>query len=352
METASIHRPLPPSDLQHILAHTDGVWDALRGKAVFITGGTGFIGKWLVESLLYANEHLRLNCRVTLLSRNPANFKASCPHIAASRSIQFVKGDVRDLPADIGRFDFIIHAATDVTDPIGANNHLDVFEVNVTGTRRVLELARASGTQGVLLTSSGAVYGRQPPTLPAVAESYLGSPDPLALNAAYAQGKRAAEWLAAAYHQTHDVPTKIARCFAFVGPHLPLDKHFAIGNFIGHAIQNETVRISGDGTPVRSYLYAADLAIWLWTILVHGQCAEAYNVGSDQGLSIKELAAVVEDVCHSTGGVVIAKQANPSLPAERYVPAIDKARDELGLRVWVELREAISRTLNWHTQRC
>ncbi|MBI3144816.1 MAG: NAD-dependent epimerase/dehydratase family protein [Pseudogulbenkiania sp.] len=350
MGTASIHRALPPSDLHHILAHTDGVWDALRGKSIFITGGTGFIGTWLVESLLYANEQLSLNCRVTLLSRNPDRFTASFPHIAASRSVQLVKGDVRDFPADIGRFDFIIHAATDVADPVGANSYLNVFEVNVDGTRRVLELARASGSQGVLLTSSGAVYGRQPPTLPAVSEDYPGAPDSLALNAAYGLGKRAAEWLTVAHHKAHGVPTKIARCFAFVGPHLPLDKQFAIGNFIRDAMQNETIRISGDGTPVRSYLYAADLAIWLWTILVHGRSVEAYNVGSDQELSIAELASVVAEVCHSTGGVSIAKQAIPELPVERYVPAIDKARNELGLRVWVELKDAISRTVNWHEQ--
>jgi nucleoside-diphosphate-sugar epimerase len=193
------------------------------------------------------------------------------------------------------------------------------------------------------------VYGRQPADLTHVPEDYLGAPDPLDPFTAYGQAKRASEFLCAAYAQTHGLEVAIARCFAFVGPHLPLDVHYAIGNFIRDALRGGPIHINGDGTPRRSYLYAADLAVWLWTILFRGESGRAHNVGSDADLSIRELADEVRKAVAPRAEIQIANRQSPTANRpERYVPDIARARTELGLDVWISLPDSIIRTAAWH----
>ncbi|HSN13747.1 MAG TPA: NAD-dependent epimerase/dehydratase family protein, partial [Anaeromyxobacteraceae bacterium] len=142
----------------------------------------------------------------------------------------------------------------------------------------------------------------------------------------------------------HGFDAVIARCFAFAGPYLPLDAHYAIGNFVRDALARGPIRVGGDGTPLRSYLYGADLALWLWTLLARGRAARPYNVGSEDAVSIAELARIVARVLDTGRGVEIAKAAVPGRAAERYVPSTRRIREELGLAPTFTLEEAIVRT--------
>jgi len=335
-------------DLDHVLAHTQGLWDELRGQRIFVTGGTGFFGCWLLESFVWANDKLNLGASAVVLTRNPAAFEAKAPHLASHPAIQFHTGDIRSFSFPPGKFSHIIHAATEASAKLNDENPLLMFDTIVEGTRRALELARQSGAKKFLLTSSGAVYGRQPPDLTHIAEDYGGGPDPTGVEWSYGEGKRAAEMLCVLYARQHGLLPKIARCFAFVGPYLPLDMHFAIGNFIANALKGGPIHVNGDGTPFRSYLYAADLAIWLWTILFRGQSGRAYNVGAERAWSIAQVAEVVATQGRPPLPVHIAGRAEPGKPAERYVPSTQRARDELGLQETVALTEAVRRTLLCH----
>ena len=281
------------ADLDHILGQTQGMWEELRGSRLFITGGTGFFGCWLLESLAWANNALGLGASALVLTRDPVAFKRKAPHLAGSPSIDLLAGDVRSFDFPGGEFSHVIHAATETSATARREDPLFLFDTIVGGTRRTLEFSRKCGARKFLLTSSGAVYGRQPPDLTHVPESYPGGPDPADPRSDYGEGKRAAELLCALYARHHGLHANIARCFAFVGPYLPLDAHFAIGNFIRDGLNKGPIRVNGDGTTYRSYLYAADLAVWLWTILFRGESCRPYNVGSDGALTIGDLAIEV-----------------------------------------------------------
>ena len=188
---------LPTSDLDFVLTHTQSFWQQFNGARMFVTGGTGFIGAWLLEVIQHANRQLSAGMEVVVLSRNPDVARAVAPHLFSDLPIQLIAGDVRCFSSPAGTFDLFIHAAGDVGDGAKAGDHAQVFDAAIAGTRRVLDLALASCARRFLLTSSGAVYGVQPTQLSKVSETYTGAPDPLDVNAAYGNGKRAAEWLCA-----------------------------------------------------------------------------------------------------------------------------------------------------------
>lgn len=343
MMSVPLPAPVPRSDLDHILAHTETVWREMAGASIFITGGTGFFGLWLLESLAWANARLKVGVRATVLSRNPKAFSIRTPHLAADRSIEVVAGDVRDFDFPRTRFTHVVHAAFDSSRAIASP--LAAFDTIAAGTRRVLEFAARQPLQRMLFVSSGAVYGPQPKDMERIAESHGGGSDPLSPASAYAEGKRVGEFLCG-LAAANGLPVCIARCFAFLGPGLPLDGHFAAGNFLRDAHLERDIVVKGDGTPLRSYLYAADLAIWLWTILLHGKSGRAYNVGSDKAISIGELARLVAS-CRKARREVTLLNKPADGAAERYVPDIGRARQELGLDIAISLPQGIRRTLAW-----
>lgn len=318
-------------------------WEALRGASLLVTGGTGFFGGWLLEALTRFNAALDLRLSVTVLTRDPDGFRARRPRLAGDPAVALLRGDVLALEPQGRPFTHVVHAATAASAQLNADAPRVMFETIVEGTRRVLEVTRRAGARRLLFTSSGAVYGRQPPALTHVPEDHPGGPDPLSPGSAYGEGKRAAELLCALAGAAHGFDAVIARCFAFAGPYLPLDAHFAIGNFVRDALAGGPIRVGGDGTPYRSYLYGADLAAWLVALLVRGRPARAYHVGSEAALSVRELAGTVARVLRVERGVEVARAPVPGAPAERYVPSTRRAREELGLAETFALEESIER---------
>jgi nucleoside-diphosphate-sugar epimerase len=332
-------------DLNYIVENTHDLWSDLKSQRIFITGGTGFFGRWLLESLIWANDKQKLGVEVLVLTRNPTAFEKKAPHLVAHPAIQLYVGDVRSFAFPDGSFSHVIHAATEASAKLNQEDPLLMLDTIVEGTRRALEFARHCGARKFLLTSSGAVYGKQPPDMTHIPEDYRGAPNTMDTRSAYGEGKRIAELLCSIYAKQYGIEAKIARCFAFVGSHLPLDGDFAIGNFIRDGIQGSPIRVNGDGTPYRSYLYAADLAIWLWTILVKGTVCYPYNVGSDRDITIADLAYTVSSMFNLSLDVLITQETIPGKPSERYVPSIQRARSELQLQPVIPLKESIRRII-------
>jgi dTDP-glucose 4,6-dehydratase len=339
--------PLPREDLDLVLSLTAEFWSRFRGVRLFVTGATGFIGGWLLEGVLRANQALGAGIEVIALTRDPDRAMARSPHVFGAPDVTLIAGDVTSFDMNLGDIDLCVHPAPDAADTAGAADEHRVLDVAVAGTPRVLDLADGSGASRVLIVSSGAVYGKQPPALARIPEDFPGAPGTLDANAAYAQGKRAAEWLGCAHARMSGIAVSIARIFALVGPNLPLDGPFAAGNFIRDVLGGRAIEIRDDGRPIRSYLYAADACVWLLHILMSGASQQAYNVGSEQELSIAELAQRVVRVCGTDLPIMVREVSDPDVPALRYVPATAKARSELGLAEYTSLDAALVKTIKW-----
>lgn len=333
--------PLPEPDLDHVLHWTASSWERLRGARLFITGGTGFFGTWLLESLAAACERLEIPIEACVLTRSPERFASRSPHLAEHPAIRLHRGDVRDFEFPEREFTHCIHGAF----PSGAPpaDADETASLVVDGTGRVLEFAERANIERLLFISSGAVYASQntrrstQTDRSAVVASHV--------RAAYSEGKRVAEELCR--DQCSAMSLKIARCFAFVGPHLPLDAHFAIGNFIRDALGGGPIRVRGDGTTIRSYLYAADLAVWLWTILTADVPEDTFDVGSPEPINMAELARLVVREVSPGAEIVQERTPEPGAVIDRYVPDVTCARTRLGLVPRIALPKAIRRTADW-----
>jgi dTDP-glucose 4,6-dehydratase len=309
--------------------------------SLFLTGGTGFFGKSILQGLL--DGRFNAGC-LTILSRHPQSFIDSNPQLRLLKNLSFIEGDIRTFAFPKEKFDFILHAATPASATLEQQNPDEMRSIIVDGTRHVLDLAKQCACKRFLMTSSGAVYGVQPPELNHIPETFPCNPV-----TAYGKGKCEAEQMCIAAGAKQGFATLLPRCFAFVGPCHPLDIHFAIGNFIQDCLNNRPILINGDGTPLRSYLSADDLVEWLFKILLQGTHGRPYNVGSDTPISIHELAHLVRQCAGTSNEIIIQKPSPPACASpSRYIPSIARARNELGLTPVVSLTDAIQRTLAWH----
>ncbi|MFN8790916.1 MAG: NAD-dependent epimerase/dehydratase family protein [Bdellovibrionales bacterium] len=312
--------------------------DRLREKSVFITGGTGFFGKSFLDVLL--KQDRVEDFKITILSRDPQKFQTDYPEYR-SLGLQFLEGQVEDFKFPESRFEVILHFATPADAKMNVEAPIEMVNTIYRGMIRVLDFASHSGARSVLFSSSGAVYGPQPANLSHLSEAYTGAPQTTARGSAYGEAKRVAELLGVQHAKENGYDFKIARCFAFAGKRLNKKGAFAIGNFIRNACNGDDISVEGDGTSIRSYLYADDLIVWLLKILFDGKSCEPYNVGSDDSISIRDLAEKVRQTLGSKGTVLVRNKSDLAVPPSRYVPSIEKAKKELGLKVWTRLDDSI-----------
>lgn len=345
-------------DLEQVDRALSSLWPRLRGAHLFVTGATGFFGIWLLESLLWANRAHRLDLAITALSRAPERFlNERAPHLRDRDELHFVTGHAADFEIPSRRCTHIVHAASE--NNVDGRQDWPERHLNaaIDGTRRIVDMAALHACESVLLTTSGAVYSTleasdRTKDGPRFEEGPAGIADYVSERHVYGESKRLMEVMTSIGAHTHGFKAAIARCFAFVGPYLPLEHNYVVGNFIRDALAGEEIVVTGDGTPLRSYLYAADLVVWLLTILVHGRSGVPYNVGGEQAVSIAELAHRVAALAGLPADAVTIKRApTPGAAPSAYLPSISRAEEELGLRPAIALDDAIVRTLAWHRHR-
>jgi dTDP-glucose 4,6-dehydratase len=320
LDTSDVgHGGLPRLALESVVEACALPLEELSGSRILVTGATGFVGRWILSALLHARElSPRFDYSVVIHIRD-AKSAAERLSPRTLESVDVVLGDATNSLLGIpGELSYVVSGATPASIRSGSMDRRQVLLTAIEGTQRLIELADDRGGFRLLNLSSGAVYGRQPPDMDRIPEDWMGVQEIWGETALYAEGKRASEALLADASRDGILDAVQARLFAFCGPGVPLNDHLAIGNFMADVMIRRSVVVHGDGTTIRSYLDARDMAVWLLTLLVKGSSAIPYNVGSPWGRPIRDWAAI----CAALGGVDLAVNGTGAGIRPRYVPDI------------------------------
>jgi len=327
---------LPEGDLDGVSRTVGALWKQLCGKHILFTGASGFFGSWMLETFLHANQTLGLGAKAVAVTRSGMQFAKQLPHLASHPQVEVLEADVASVPTPEGPVDFVIHSIVpDTGTPLPET--ASFFQA---ATQQLLDIALQKNASAFLLCSTGAVYQPKDPPAPFSERDPLV---PLDGPLSYRQIRRRVEEQCSQALANRRTALKIARGFTFVGPRLPLDGNFAVGNFLHDALAGRTITVKGNGTPIRSYLYAADMAAWLWIILLKGSNRASYNVGSGEAITIGDLAKTIgtlfmQDVCIEGAPV-------PGTAPSCYLPQIGSA---LFPEKPISLPESLNRTTSWH----
>ena len=333
-------------DCEEVSWQAVNLLQGLKNHKLYITGGTGFVGTWIAELVTYLNDEHGFNTCVILAARDAESFGAKCPHLSSRKDIKLVSLDVRtcfEVPDDI---DYLLHAAASPDNRQHMSNPIVTMHTITGGTANVLDTASKLGSlKKVLVVSSGQVYGKQSNAAEKILESYCGTLNCNSITSVYPEAKRYAETLCCAYWSACKLPVVIARPFSFIGPYQGLDKPWAINNFIRDALMDNPIRIIGNGSSVRSYMYPSDMVLWFLRILTEGSAGLAYNVGSPNGISLKDVAENVLRYSNAVSRVIIKNMNDDS---SVFVPDDTLCRQSLGLTITVPTEETLKRSLEWY----
>lgn len=335
-------------DAEAVLAGREKELRELQGKHLFITGGTGFLGAWLLELIKVLNERHNFGISVTVFSRRAKEFALQWPHLGRNPWLTLQEGDIRhfaELPRDVS---YIIHAASLTDRRHFASQPTAVAETIGLGTIRLLRAANLlDDVKKIVLMSSGLIYGKQDWELGAVDEKHIGSLACHDVNSVYAESKRYAEVVAQCSISESKLPIVTLRPFAFVGPYQSIQLPWAVTDFIRDSFNGGPIRIMGDGSTVRSIMYGSDFAYWVLCAMANAEARSIYNVGSPEPIDLGSLAKLITQN-FTPSPQIITHVGKGNFERSRLVPSISKATNELGLKVTVPLREAITRAIRWN----
>ena len=303
-------------------------WDAFAGKCFVISGGTGMIGSFLIDVLLYRKQGIR----VILLGRDEEKARRRFQAQLDGQFLQFRKWEAAQPVPQREDVSYFIHAASSTHPVAYAADPIGTIEANVCGTKRLLEAA--SGSQArFLLLSSVEIYGQAPEPRGKLREDACGCIDCNTLRAGYPESKRLAEALCQAYRSAKGVDFVTARLSRVYGATMQMTDSKAIAQFLKNALAKQDIVLKSAGTQVYTYTYAADAACALLYLLLCGRTGEAYNVSDeDSAISLKELA---QRIARQSGLRVIAGKAE-----EAEAAGFSKVQR-------VELDSAKLRALGW-----
>jgi dTDP-glucose 4,6-dehydratase len=349
MDTLSSFK-LPYDDLQHIDCGLGANSEALCNSRVLITGASGFFGMLMLESLIWLNMTKSLNMEIHVVVRNTQIYKKRINSWIDSQ-IQIIEGDLSTLKFERCAYKYIIHLASEAIKMHDCGSFFSHMNKSVAAANNLINLAKECETDSILITTSGSDYGDYlniySPNF-AFLENIQSSEDVFNEKAVYSETKRYLELLFSTATTSFNFKVKIARCFSFVGPYLPLNSNYAIGNFILDVIKGRNILINGDGKSLRSYLYTSDLIIYLLLILIKGRSNIPYNVGSSEFYSIRKIAELVQKYSAQKSSVHILNILSNSGAGNNYIPSIKNIKEDFDFNELITLEQAIIKTIEWN----
>ena len=317
--------------------------EKLKSSHILITGGTGFVGTWLTEMIIYLNENFNFNITIYLLSRNATQRS----NHTKFKYIHYIKSDVKNIKELPSSIEYILHAAGTPDSREHVSNSIKTIDTFYKGTQNILDLAsRLPNLIKVIHFSSNKIYGTNYSTSP-IDESnttIVGNN----IQDVYSESKRISETLCKAYMSELHLPIIFVRPFAFIGPFQSLDKPWAVNNFIRDAILGGPIRILGNELTTKSYMYGSDLAYFILNILTKGKVGEAYNIGSSAPMTLVELAIKIKNIISSEIEIKIRSSKDQYSNTSFDVPKTSKVENEYNIKPVFDIDEALKRTILWN----
>jgi nucleoside-diphosphate-sugar epimerase len=355
-------------DISYIIDSLKVELSALSGHRLLLTGGGGFLGYYIVSTIVEWNKRSQDTNSESIDLLIYDNFIRGLPQwlsdFVADGCLTVKKHNVTDpIPADIGDVAYIVHAAS-IASPIYYRKYpVETMDANVNGLRYLLDFfkerqERSEFLGGLLYFSTSEIYGDPDPTNIPTSEDYRGNVSCTGPRACYDESKRYGETLCVNFAKQFNLPIKIARPFNNYGPGLKISDRRALPDFALNVLNGEDVILLSDGSPTRTFCYVADAIIGYFKILVRGQNGESYNIGVDKPeISIRELAERTVQMSHklfdykgkAVFGVSDDKHYLTDNP-NRRCPAITKAQHHLEYNPKIGLEEGLKRSLLWYAE--
>jgi len=357
-------RKVVENDLDHIIVNLKEELPRISGKHLLITGGAGFLGHYLVQAITHWNRSAATRDAIHLTVHD--NFVRGIPdwlsRLKGERYLTLVKHDVtHPLPSGMQDFQYIIHAACIASPTYYRRCPIETMDANVNGLRLLLEYAvrqreKGKPVEGFLFYSTSEIYGDPTPGNIPTPETYRGNVSCTGPRACYDESKRYGETLCVNFANQHALPVKIARPFNNYGPGLKISDRRVIPDFTRDVLAGKDIVMLSDGSPSRTFCYAADAIVGYYKILVKGRTGEAYNIGVESPeISMATLAekivALSRDLFGYEGKVVHKVSEDKDYLVDnpnRRCPVITKARRDLGYNPSISIDEGLKRSLIWY----
>lgn len=329
------------------------VQQQLYRKEIIVFGGTGFLGKNLLEVLIYINKRYQLELNISVTSRNPEQFIKDYPNIGIE--VNLIKLDILSKPEtwSINQiFDICIHSACPTTETTVVENDKLMYQTIIEGTNNILNFCNKNLKEKFIYLSSGAIYGKHSPSEQGFDENFnFQVLEEQHITHDYRNGKRESEKNIINFFNNHQANASIVRCFSFIGPYLPLDSYFAIGNFINNALKGGDIIIKSDGKAIRSYLYTVDAAIYIIKMMIHSQdSVEIYNLGASKTMNLKEIAELIKNLINRKISISILGSEIRQSSQSIYYPNMDFTRNNLKIDLETSIETSIKNTINFLSQ--